>query len=193
MNNHIDIKLLILQVAEGDEAAFKVLFNNYCHRIHSFATRLTRSEAIGQETVQEIFIKIWLRRESLTSVVNFEAFLLTMVRNHVYNIMRHQAIEAQARNNIHHELVATLDAEEDDVLNERKRLLERAVNTLPRQQRRVFQLCQLQGLKYQEAATLLNISTLTVKTHMQQALKTIRVQVSRLILSLAWIIFPDFY
>ncbi|MEJ1237207.1 RNA polymerase sigma-70 factor [Chryseolinea sp. T2] len=193
MQKHVDIKSLLFQVAEGDEAAFRVLFNSYCHRVNSFATGLTRSETIGQETVQEIFMKIWLKREALTSVINFDAFLFTMVRNHVYNIMRRQALEAQAKSTFQGEVVATFDSEDDDVLSERKHMLDKVVDSLPQQQRRVFQLCQLQGLKYQEAAALLNISRLTVKTHMQQALKTIRMQVSRLILAAAVIIVSEFF
>lgn len=192
MHKQLDIRPLLIRVSEGDEHAFKVLFNAYCHRVNSFATRLTRSPTIGQESVQEVFMKIWVKREDLSKVENFEAFLFTIVRNHVYNILRRRALEAQIRTTLQSELVTTFESEPDDDLAERKQLLHRAVESLPQQQRRVFQLCQLQGLKYQEAASLLNISRLTVKTHMQQALRTIRVQVERLILTTIGVILTQF-
>ncbi|HTF18380.1 MAG TPA: RNA polymerase sigma-70 factor [Chryseolinea sp.] len=191
MNKKLDIRPLLFRVSEGDQDAFKVLFNAYCHRVNSFATRLTRSESIGQESVQDVFMKIWLKRESLKSVENFDAFIFTIVRNHVYNMLRRQALEAQVRTTFYRELREAPQSEEDDGFSERKQLLRRVIDALPRQQRRVFHLCQLQGLKYQEAATLLNISRLTVKTHMQQALRTIRLQLGRLILAVIGGIFSQ--
>jgi len=182
MYKKLDMRPLLRQVSEGDQEAFKVLFNAYCHRIKSFATRLTRSESIGQECVQDVFMKIWLKREALKSVENFDAFIFTIVRNHVYNILRSQALEARVRATFCRELGEVGEFDEDDALSNRKQLLRKVIDALPHQQRRVFHLCQLQGLKYHEAATLLNISRLTVKTHMQQALRTVRLQLGRVIM-----------
>jgi RNA polymerase sigma-70 factor (family 1) len=184
MERLLDIKPLLLRVSEGDENAFNVLFRAYYQRINSFATRLTRSEIIGQETVQEVFIKIWLKRSTLKSIDNFDAYLFAIVRNHVYNVLRRQALEIQARTMLQSELTIASSSGEEDPLSEKKQLLRRVIDGLPLQQRRVLHLCRVQGLKYQEAAALLNISQLTVKTHLQQALRNIRLQLGRLILSL---------
>jgi RNA polymerase sigma-70 factor (family 1) len=192
MDKKLDMRPLLLQVSEGDQEAFTVLFNAYCHRINSFAARLTRSESIGQECVQDVFMKIWLKREALKSVENFDAFIFTIVRNYVYNILRGQAVEARVRATFSRELGEAGESDEDDRLSDRKQLLRRVIDALPHQQRRVFQLCQLQGLKYQEAAALLNISRLTVKTHMQQALRTVRLQLTRLIFVLIGGILTNF-
>jgi RNA polymerase sigma-70 factor (family 1) len=191
MDTKLDMSALLSRVAEGDKEAFKVLFNAYCHRINSFATRLTRSESSGQECVQDVFMKIWLKREGLKSIENFDAFLYTIVRNHVYNILRSQALEVRVTATFCRELGEAGEAEEDDGLSARKQLLQKAIDGLPQQQRRVFHLCQLQGLKYQEAATLLNISRLTVKTHMQQALRTVRLQLGRAIVTMAGAFFSQ--
>jgi RNA polymerase sigma-70 factor (ECF subfamily) len=184
MESLLDIRSLLLRISEGDEDAFKVLFRVYYPRISSFATRLTRSEISGQETAQEVFIKIWLKRTALRSIDNFDAYLFTIVRNHVYNILRRQSLEIQAREMLLAEMTVSSPSSDDDPLFEKKQLLQRVIDRLPLQQRRVLHLCRLQGLKYQEAAALLNISQLTVKTHLQQALRTIRLQLGRLILAL---------
>jgi len=183
MERLLDIKSLLLCVSEGDENAFNVLFRAYYPRISSFAMRLTRSEITAQETVQEVFIKIWLKRNALRSINNFDAYLFAIVRNHVYNILRRQALEIQARTLLQSEMNIAVSGEEDPLF-EKKQLLRRVIDGLPLQQRKVLQLCRLQGLKYQEAAELLNISQLTVKAHLQQALRNIRLQLGRLILSL---------
>lgn len=183
MSRDLDIRQLLSRVSEGDEDAFKVLFNAYGHKINSFATRLTGSAIVGQETVQDVFMKVWVRRQSLTTIENFDAYLYRIVRNYVYNVLRRKALEVQAKTMLRNEFTAVTEFAEDDTLQERKQLLHRIIDGLPQQQRKVFNLCQLQGLKYQEAANLLNISQLTVKTHMQQALRTIRIQLSRFIVS----------
>lgn len=192
MDKKRDIRLLLSRVSEGDQEAFKVLFNAYCNRVNAFATRLTRSPITGQESVQEVFMKIWLKRRTLRSVDNFDAYLFAIVRNHVYNILRRKALEEQVRTIFGNELVSSSASDEDDALQERTQLLHGVINALPRQQRRVFELCHRQGLKYQEAAALLNISQLTVKTHMQQALRTIRVQLTRAIISITCAVLFNF-
>jgi len=184
MERSPDIKLLLLQVSEGDEAAFSILFKRYGKRVGAFAMRLTRSEVTAQETVQDVFVKIWVRRETLISVDNFDAYLFSIVRNYVYNVLRRQALELQAKSRLQQERHPTSDIAEEDINADRRNDLHRAINNLPLQQRRVLELCQIQGLKYQEAARLLNISQLTVKTHMQQALRSIRLQLGRIIISL---------
>jgi RNA polymerase sigma-70 factor (ECF subfamily) len=58
--------------------------------------------------------------------------------------------------------------------DDHQQILNRALDQLPPQQKLVYSLCHQQGLKYEEVAFQLKISRLTVKTHMQQALRAIR-------------------
>ena len=74
----------------------------------------------------------------------------------------------------------TLQTEETVLFQEAGRMVQPAMETLPPQQRNVYQLCHEQGLKYEEAARELGLSPDTVHTHMKQALKNIRIYMKQL-------------
>lgn len=73
---------ILLQVAAGNERAFTILFRRYSSKVYSFALKLTRSEELAEEVVQEVFIKIWLNREGLGEIQEFGAYLNRINRNH---------------------------------------------------------------------------------------------------------------
>ena len=66
------------------------------------------------------------------------------------------------------------ETEEAILLQDTRKVLNNAIDLLPQQQREVYLLCQTEGLKYEEVAAKLNISTNTVKTHMKRALASLR-------------------
>ncbi|MGN6264781.1 MAG: RNA polymerase sigma factor, partial [Ginsengibacter sp.] len=55
-----EIKTLIKQIAEDDEAAFKTIFDHYKAPFYSAAFKMTRSGSLAEEIVQEVFVKIWV-------------------------------------------------------------------------------------------------------------------------------------
>lgn len=161
-------KELLCRIAEGDEAAFGLLFNAYHQRLGAFIYRLTESFQATEEIVQDVFVKIWLKRAALGEVASFDAYLFAAARNHAFNYLRGLARE---RNRL-----ADLPAEEapDEVTEERHALLDQAIAHLPRQQKNVYLLHRRQGLSHAEIAEQLHVSVETVKKHMSLALRSIR-------------------
>ncbi|WP_353719875.1 RNA polymerase sigma-70 factor [Dyadobacter sp. 676] len=163
------------KISSGDPHAFAALFHDYQGLVYSFAKRLTRSETLAEDIVQEIFLKIWLGRAALGSVDNFGAYLNRTVRNHSLNVLRQIARQARASQELG--LVTPQEIRETEAyldLKESETILAQALKSLTPQQRQVFLLCREDGLKYEEVAARLQISPLTVHSHMKQALKTIR-------------------
>jgi RNA polymerase sigma-70 factor (ECF subfamily) len=166
---------LLAFIANGDELAFTRLFNYYRDRIYSIAFRITHSTTIAEEIVQDVFLKIWLRRDRLIEIQNFNAYLFVITRNHVY-----KALKQIAKN---YELTAF--AERDQLAGdndsaglvmekEYNSLLKKAIDRLPSQQKKVYQYIKEKGLKREEAAGLLHLSPETVKYHLAEAMKNIR-------------------
>jgi len=166
---------LLAFIANGDELAFTNLFDNYRDRIYSIAFRITHSTTIAEEIVQDVFLKIWLRRDRLIEIQNFNAYLFVITRNHVY-----KALKQIAKN---YELAAF--AERDQLAGdndsaglvmekEYNLLLRKAIDRLPNQQKKVYQYIKEKGLKREEAAGLLHLSPETVKYHLAEAMKNIR-------------------
>ena len=155
--------------------AFRILFKQYHPFVHAFSRRITHSEELAEEIVQDVFLKIWLDRERLNTLDDFPAYLNRMVRNHCFNVLRRLATEAK------HMAEHLTDFEEADQstledldYEEVKRILDEAVESLPPQQKRVYLLCHQEGLKYEAAAAQLNLSPQTVHAYMKEALRKIR-------------------
>lgn len=166
---------LLVQIAAGDHKAFAELFERYQTLVYDFSSRLTRSKIQAEEIVQNVFIRIWLKRTHLVNIENFGAYLNRATRNHSYTALK--KIAAQTLREV--ELTGQVitggnDAEHLLLYNDSAKILRSAVNALPPQRKLVYELCHEQGLKYEEAAAKLNISPGTVHTHMKLALKAIR-------------------
>jgi RNA polymerase sigma-70 factor (ECF subfamily) len=174
MHSQAENKELLYRIAQSDESAFADLFNRYCHKVNSFAFRLTHSAALAEEIVQDVFLKIWIGRASVASVEYFPSYLFTITRNHTLNILKRKIQEENATAIFGREILPTYHEPPSEVYNERERMLHHIISHMPFQQRQVYTLCHQQGLKYKEVAKLLNISKLTVKAHMQHALRAIK-------------------
>jgi RNA polymerase sigma-70 factor (family 1) len=168
-------KELLAQIALGDQRAFTAVFKHYQRFVFSFSKRIVSSEESAGEVVQDIFLKIWLNKEKLKEVDNFGAYLNRLVRNHSLNVVRQQLQDTKSANEFGKTFT---EADTTTILqldyNDANNLLNEAVAELSPQQRRVYQLCHQQGLKYEEAAAQMNISPQTVNAYMKDALKKIR-------------------
>ena len=169
------LKSIVLRVANSDPGAFKELFENFSPKIYAFALKLTHSQSTAEELVQEVFLKIWLHRESLVTVDNFPSWLYAICRNLAFNVLKRVAIEHKAKTEFSKGLRKdAFETEETVIYRDYEHILQNAIDRLSPQQKMVYSLCHGEGLKYEEAAEKLHISRLTVKTHMQQALRHIK-------------------
>ncbi|HEY4207910.1 MAG TPA: RNA polymerase sigma-70 factor, partial [Puia sp.] len=167
-------KELLLSISEGDETAFRNLYDLYRNRVFSIACKLTATESLAEDIVQDVFIKIWVHRQRLAELDCFDAYLNVITRNHIFNHLRKVANEAvllrelRVSESMEHDGFSTI------VYHELREHLEKAVAHLPPQQKRVYQLSRLDGMKHREISAMLRISPSTVKSHMVEALKFIK-------------------
>ncbi|MEO6290979.1 MAG: sigma-70 family RNA polymerase sigma factor [Ginsengibacter sp.] len=168
---HNENQLLGL-IATGDEIAFAQIFEYYRDRIYSVAFKLTKSNVIAEEIVQDVFLKIWKKRADLIEIQNFSAYLFVVTRNHVYKILKRIA------SNYTTSLLTDEDipAPTTDLIIEKeyKLVLQQAISRLPGQQKLVYYLVKDQGLKRTEVAEQLRIQPETVKFYLAEAMKNIR-------------------
>ncbi|MET4139780.1 sigma-70 family RNA polymerase sigma factor [Pedobacter sp. UYP1] len=166
---------LMVQVAAGDQNAFAELFERYQTLVYDFSIRLTRSKIQAEEIVQNVFIRIWLKRAHLVNIENFGAYLNRATRNHSYTALKKLAAQSLREVELTEQVITGgTDAEHLLLYNDSTKILKAAVDALPPQRKLVYELCHEQGLKYEEAAAKLNISPGTVHTHMKLALRAIR-------------------
>lgn len=163
------------QVASGDETAFESLFNAWKDKLYFYILRITGSPENTDDIVQEVFVKLWLKREALNNVDHFSAYLFRMAHNHAVSGIRRMAQETVIFSELYrHKDEAGLPADERLLHKQLQEKLKSAINALPQQQKLVYMLCREQGVKQEDIARRLNISISTVKNHMTQALRTLR-------------------
>ncbi|MCS3794818.1 RNA polymerase sigma factor [Niastella sp. OAS944] len=169
-----DKAYLVTLVAAGDVNAFNELFRLYWDNIYSIAFSITRSKVVAEEIVQDVFLKVWLKREQLAEVKNFDNYLFIIARNHIYNQLRAKAVQFSET-----DVEVSETPEKQLYLKETVQIITEAVKRLPKQQRVIFELSRNEGLDHAAIANRLKLSRLTVKTHMNKALHSIRGYLSR--------------
>lgn len=169
-------KELLCRVAAGDQAAFGLLFNAYHQRLGAYIYRFTESLPAAADIVQDVFVKIWLRRASLSEVQSFDAYLFRAARNHVFNYLRKVARQRTQEALLENMLLAA-SSQEPELPHEEEEnlvLLDQAIARLPRQQQQVYLLHRHEGLSHAEIAARMQLSVDTIRKHMSLALRSIR-------------------
>lgn len=175
-NRSIDELTLLRQLADGDREAFRNLYDLHRDKLFFYTLRLTDSKQQAEDILQDVFIKVWNNRESLKDLRSFDAWLFTLAKNQVINGFKRASLERT----ILADLGSAASEEFDPVTqavdyNETNRFLQEAINQLPPQQKIIYHLRREQGLKNNEIADQLNISPLTVKKHIAQASRSLRI------------------
>lgn len=165
---------------DGDETAFRRLFDTYRDRIRLYAYRLLKSREEADELVQETFISIWIKRDVMSSVEDPERYIFAMVRNKAIDHLRRIAVDRELRERVWRNIEAVRNVTQEEVLgNELEELTQKAFRQLSPHRQTVFHLSRVEGLTHQEIAVRLNISRNTVKNQMVASLKFIWDYVSK--------------
>lgn len=177
----------IEKLISGDEAVFSSLMTEYYPRLFNFAKGyLDRLDAI-REILQDTFLTLWEKREKLKSDTNISAYLFTLTRNNCLDYLKHRKIELRLMSKKHEDyyyLTTNIHALLDDSLDilmakDLEYEISNAISSLPEQCRKVFLKSRIDGLKYKEIATELNISEKTVEVHISKALRDIRTHLKK--------------
>jgi len=159
-------------VRRGDAACFEALFRQYCQDLVRFAHRYTRDIPAAENTVQEVFLRVWRDRQRLDPSANVKAYLYTAVRNESLKVLRHAEVEDRHADGL---TVASPRTPEDEWRDRSTACaVHQAIEQLPDRRRRIFQMNRFDHLTYAEIAQVLEISIKTVETQMGRALASLR-------------------
>ena len=164
---------IIIAIANDDKGAFESLFKSHYQPLCYYALKLLGEFDLSEEIVQGIFVNFWQKRSTLKIQSSVKSYLFQSVRNACYNHFKHVQIKHQYEQHVsaHKDL-----ADESDTLQvlELENKIADAVEKLPTERKRIFELSRFEGKKYGEIAGDLNISIKTVENQMGKALKFLR-------------------
>ena len=181
---HIDYELL-MQLRDGNERAFSIVFDTYHRYLYVLACRYLMSESNAEDAVQHTFLRLWEGRETFDYKTGIKNLLFTILKNYVLNEIRHNNMALQknyeiAQSNEEKDISFIKNLEDSDFKTQLYKLIEQ----LPPQKREVCLLKIKHGMTNQEVADKMNISIPTVKSHYTQVVKLLRSQIDKLLLIL---------
>ncbi len=166
---------LAKKIRTGSEKAFRELYDRYHVQMFYIAKKYVKSTDLAKDAVQDIFVKLWKKRDRIDENKSMKGFLFTMLRNHLLNMIRDRKDEIVSMSGIKEKKLPRQNLTEDDlVYKEYHEIVQRGMNELSERKREVFELRTLQGHSNSEVADLLDINIRTVKTHFYNSSKFMR-------------------
>lgn len=162
------------QLEEGNRDAFDVLYLHYYPKLKFFLLSFIKDEEIAKDLSQDIFMKIWINRGTISSISNFSSYLFASAKNALCNHYQHTLIKEKYISSIQ-SLPNYADFLEDDLFaNELNQLIRLAIENMPRKRREIFIMSREKGMSNQEIAEKLNISKRTIENQITLALAMLR-------------------
>jgi RNA polymerase sigma-70 factor (family 1) len=171
--------VLLCAIAQSDIHAFEQLYHRHWHHLFIAAYNVLKDKAACEDIVQEVFLQVWKRRETIHIETTLEAYLHSIVR---YSVFRHIKKE-QVGSRLFEQLTSRMyNATPEDITIEKNihSHIAGAVSNLPVKCREIYRLSREEQLTHHEIATRLNISTKTVENHISIALKKIRFTITKM-------------
>ncbi|KAB7530106.1 sigma-70 family RNA polymerase sigma factor [Flagellimonas olearia] len=171
-------KLLLLQMEQGNKAAFNKLYNKYWDWAYSRAFARLGNSSQTEDVVQNVFVKIWLRRENPIS--NFQAYLHVAIRNQVFKVIAKEKKKCPFIDNIQNFQEAGLLADRGILWEEFHKEYQSHVEQLPPKRQKIFRLRFHEDLTTKEISSALGVSRKTVQNQLGKAISQLRVSFSHL-------------
>lgn len=160
---------------EGSENAFTTLYRHYGPQLYMGILRMVRDPLLAEEIVQDLFTRVW-QKESKGMKENFAGYLYRMGQHLVHDFFRRmqrdRLLLERFRSMVEEDNAG--DIEEALHLRQSTAVLEKAIQQLSPQQKKVYELVRMKGCTYKEAAAIMGISPITVKEYLVDTKKSIK-------------------
>lgn len=169
---------------------FELLFKSHYQNLCSYAYLFLKDPDISEDTVQDVFYKLWKNRDAVSIKTSVKSYLFRAVRNGCMNVIEHMKVRDGYRENIeggyHGEKQETID---HAIVSELELKIRETIDRLPAERKKIFMMSRYEGLKYREIADELGISVKTVENQMYQALGFLRENLKEYLPLILWLIF----
>ncbi len=171
-----DNELFLRKTFEQDvNAGISLLFRQYYSMLCSHAVRYVSSKAIAEDIVSDVFYEFQVDQRYQTITTSFRAYLFTTVRNRAFDYVRADMKRPTSLDNAR--LIPANINQNPDSITQYEELyhdVEKAINAMPLQRRKIYVMHRFEGKKYQEIADELNLSLRTIEAHIYQAMHQMR-------------------
>ena len=168
-------KFLVKELINGNEKAFRKLFDSYRNDLYKFSLSMVCSEDHAEEIVQDVFMKIWIKRGSLNPEMSFKSYLFTITRNKTIKFLKKAANNRKLREAVFYGKQKFANSTDLYVRElELESLKQKALDKLSPRRRKIFEMSRNENKSYEEIADELGISISTVRNQMSTSLDILR-------------------
>lgn len=167
------MEILLQKIQYGDQASFREFYELQYFKLYQFAYSFVHSKEVSEEIVNDVFLGLWQKRDTLDTIRNIQVYLYVSVKNASLNFLRKNNLQVPVSMDDlcvdHFPLVP-----DPELLLSRRELqnqVREAIEQLPPRCRLVFKLVKEDGLSYKEVAAILDLSVKTVDSQLCLALK----------------------
>lgn len=167
-------ELNILALNEGDLKAYEMFFKAHYNHLCNYANTFLKDKDEAEEVVQNAFMTLWEKRQTLQISGSVKSYMFSMVQNNCLNVLKHQKVKQKHASQV---LASASEADFNEPVIQSVELEHRIFNALqklPEKCRMIFKLSRFEELKYAEIADKLEISVKTVENQMGKALRLMR-------------------
>ena len=171
---------LLQQIINGDTVAYATVYELFKDLVFAFAYSLIKDRDTAEEVVQQVFFKLWERREQIDVTQSFSAYIKRITYNHIIDFFRKVKRETQLQAELQRNMESLCNSHQDMLTRKDLETIYRtAIELLPTQKKNVYLLAKEEDLSYDEIATEMNISKNTVRNHMTIAIQFVREYVGK--------------
>ncbi|MEI6752855.1 MAG: RNA polymerase sigma-70 factor [Paludibacter sp.] len=186
----------LVGLKNGNEDAYKYLYDEYYTKLCRVANFYVRDTFVSENLVSDLIFYLWENRNNLIIRDSLNAYLFTSIRNRCFNYLNQAHVQRESSITQIQEdnLIFSIHSETDlpiGILIEKElqNVVDLAVNRLPEQTKKVFELKRYEDLSYEDISAKLNISVNTVKYHIKSALKILREELGEFLTVIIFLFF----
>ena len=161
-----------IQTKEEFKRVFDQLYNPLCN----FSASILNDESGAEDVVQEVFVKLWNKKDEIAINTDIKSYIFKAVRNKSLEVIRKKKADLNRMDIMANRAYVDADSPVEDEVQKFmfKEKLYNSLRQLPPKCREIFEMSKLEGLTYVEIAEVLKISPKTVETQISRALKILR-------------------
>jgi len=179
-NNSETNKNFNLSLKKGDLEAFNQLFYSNYNLLFNYILKLSNNSEIAKDVVQEAYIKLWEKRDTINPDLSVKHFLFKICHNEFLIYIRKKKKEESLLDELKYRAAYDTFSFHEET-EHKKNQIEKALEKLPARTKEAFILSKYKRLKYKEIAIEMDISIKTVEKHISKALHFIKANVNSIL------------
>ncbi len=180
----------------GNRKVFEQIFRTHIRVLYKYGSRFTPNPALVEDCIQDLFLHLWHKRQSLGTTDSIKRYLLGSLRRRIIRKLQHKALDNSHIELENYDFHLELNAEDERILVEnelaQQKALKEATAQLTPRQREVIYLKYFQEMSYDEIASVMEISYQSARNLVYAALQVMKKHMV-LIKVLFLLFFDQFY